>query len=229
MHRKKYLWLFPILLVALVTPLTPTIDLAIENYFYKQGGDSFSSTPFYDFIFSYGPLPSLIIFFMALLLCPISFFVPILKKWRNPLLLIVLTMVIGSGLITHFLLKDHWGRPRPKQVIEFGGQQSFRPYYSPNFFNQPEPSKSFVCGHCSMGFYFFAFVFIGKKLHNKKLFYGALLTAIVWGSLLGYVRMAQGGHFFSDVLLSALVMWLTAFWINRIMEDFDERSHTSSK
>ena len=51
-------------------------------------------------------------------------------------------MAIGVGLFTHILLKDHWGRPRPKQVTQFGGTQEFHPFYKPNFFDQPQPSRA---------------------------------------------------------------------------------------
>ena len=34
--------------------------------------------------------------------------------------------------------------------------------------------------------------------------------AIVLGLLLGYTRIAQGGHFFTDVLFTALIMWYAA-------------------
>ena len=54
-------------------------------------------------------------------------------------------MIVGAWLIIDFALKDHWGRPRPRQVKEFGGMQEFRPYYGkPNFFHQPEPQNLFL-------------------------------------------------------------------------------------
>ena len=77
-------------------------------------------------------------------------------------------MVVGAGFIVHTALKDHWGRPRPKQIIAFGGEQTFRPFYSPNFFHQPEPSKSFPCGHCTMGFYFFAVAFALRRSGYRR-------------------------------------------------------------
>ena len=35
-----------------------------------------------------------------------------------------------------------------------------------------------------------------------------LLSAIASGSMIGYVRMAQGGHFFSDVVFSFFATYL---------------------
>ena len=125
----------------------------------------------------------------------------------------LLTIIFGAGLIIDKSFKDHWGRPRPKQTIEFGGTQPFRPFYKPHFFN-PEPSKSFPSGHSSMGFYFFSLVFVGRRLGKRWLFQSATMLAIVLGALLCYTRMAQGGHYFSDVLMSAAIMWWTALFFD---------------
>jgi lipid A 4'-phosphatase len=114
-------------------------------------------------------------------------------------------------LIIHGVLKDHWGRPRPRQVIEFGGLQSFRSYYEPNIGHQPEPSKSFACGHASLGYYFFALALLGIIYRLRWLFWLGMGLAWGLGILLSLARIAQGGHFLSDTLASALIMWLVAW------------------
>ena len=207
--KKNRAWLIPILLFGLLAPWTPYLDLEISRYFYKGNGQ-FVSNQFTDVMYNYGILPADIIVGMALCLFIGSYIFQAWKKWRSASLALVLTLAIGSGLIVHAMLKDHWGRPRPKQVIEFGGRQAFRPFYYPNFFHQPEPSKSFSCGHCTMGFYFFALILLGKKEGNRFLFISGVILTLLLGGLLSLTRIMQGGHFFSDVLASALVMWLTA-------------------
>lgn len=201
-------WLTPLIFIAIIAPFTPYLDLALERYFYKGGVDhSFSNNLFYQFFYDYMVIPAEIIGLLAGFFYILSFVSPYWKRWRTEFLYLLLVMVLGAGLIVHTALKDNWGRPRPRQVIEFGGNQPFRPFYKPNFFHQPEPSKSFTCGHCTMGFYFFAFTILGLRYNYKMLFYGSLFLALTLGFLLGLARMAQGAHFFSDVLLSALVMW----------------------
>jgi lipid A 4'-phosphatase len=211
MLRNHLRWLVPVFLMAIITPLTPWLDGAIEHYFYvgQPGlGGHFSENYFYKFFFDFAVFPAQIVAVIATFLLVIGFLSKKYKHWRSPALLLILTMVIGAGIIVHVLLKDQWGRPRPKQTVEFGGEQAFRPYYSPNFFDQPEPSKSFPCGHCTMGFYFFSLAIVGERLKNKTLIYISYFTAISLGSLLGLARMAQGGHYLSDVLWTALIMWL---------------------
>lgn len=194
-------------------PFLSWLDLKIERFFYSIGNDRvehFVSLPITDFMFNYGPLPAEILTGLSVLVLVLSYLISALKKWRNASLVLILTLAIGSGFFTHMILKDHWGRPRPKQVIEFGGTQEFRPFYQPNFFHQPMPSKSFPCGHCTMGFFFFALALVGKRVNSKPLAYLGYFLAIVLGAGLSITRMAQGGHFFSDTLFSALIMWYTA-------------------
>lgn len=198
----------PLLLMLLFTPQSAEWDRTVTDFFYRHG--QFTSHAFFDAIYTYGLLPGWIVAGGAAVVLIGSFVFPMLKKWRSAALFLLLTLALGPGLIVHAVLKDHWGRPRPRQVIEYGGQQPFRPYYQPNFFQQTEPSKSFPCGHCSMGFYFFALALIGKHYRKKNLYYLGLFLAFSLGGLLSVARIAQGGHFLSDTLGSALIVWLTA-------------------
>lgn len=212
----KYLsWWLPILILILITPLVSAWDLAIARHYYHDG--HFVSNNFITFMYSYGFWPGDILTAIALLVLLLSYFTHHLEKWRKPALLLVLTMGIGAGIITHAVLKDHWGRPRPKQVEEFGGSQLFRTYYQPNFFHQPEPSKSFPCGHCTAGFFFFALALIGKRLRSPSLYWGGIVLALLLGIALSWTRIAQGGHFLSDTLFSALIMWFTALGCERLI------------
>lgn len=207
---KNYIqWWLPVLLMAIITPFTPMLDLAITREFYDSG-KGFASNAFYDFMFVYGVIPADIVAGLAVIILLLSYISSYWKTWRSSALVLILTLAVGAGFITHVILKDHWGRPRPKQVIEFGGMQPFRPYYEPNFFHQPEPSKSFPCGHCSTGFYFFALALLGKRWNNKAVYWFGMGLAVSLGVALSLTRIAQGGHFLSDTLMTALIMWLTA-------------------
>lgn len=215
-YKDNWLWLAPVILMLLITPFTPYLDLAITRYVYNIN-QGFPPNGFYTFMYEYGPLPADITVICAIAVFIASLISKKLKIWQRPALSLILTLAIGSGLIVHVFLKDQWGRPRPKQVIEFGGSQPFRPYYEPNFFHQPEPSKSFPCGHCSVGFFFFALAFLGRSMGSRLLFWTGVILAVVLGVSLSVTRIAQGGHFLSDTLMSALIMWLTAYVCNRLL------------
>jgi lipid A 4'-phosphatase len=202
--------LLPILLWLAFTPWSTELDLKTSLIFYQNG--TFSSDPFWNWLYIYGLWPAWLMAGLALIGLILSF-AQRYRFLRLPSLYLLLTFAIGSGIIIHAVLKDHWGRPRPRQVTEFGGKQSFRPYYQPNLGNQPEPSKSFASGHASMGYYFFALALLGTIYHSRLLYWIGLGLGWGLGILLSLTRIAQGGHFLSDTLVSALIMWLTAWGV----------------
>jgi lipid A 4'-phosphatase len=122
-----------------------------------------------------------------------------------------LVVLIGPGLLVNLIVKDHWGRPRPMHVQQFGGE--FK--YIPPLKLGDTPDKSFVCGHCSVGYSFFALYFLAQ---NYKTVYFILTLCLAW--ILGLSRMSAGGHFLSDILWSGYLVFLVAFalyygWYNR--------------
>lgn len=225
MIKKHSRWLIPLLLMILITPFTPFLDLTVSSWFYNPSNetvDHFVSSPLLSWTYVYGLVPGQLLSILGVVALLLSYASSYFKKWRLPALLTILTLAVGAGFITHLLLKDHWGRPRPRQTIEFGGSQPFRPYYSPNFFHQPEPSKSFVCGHCTMGFLFFALALVGQRIQSKRLYYAGMTLAFLLGGILGIARIMQGGHFLTDVLWSGLIMWFTALTMNWLIYNTEE-------
>lgn len=207
--------ILPIFLWIIFSPWSAELDLKTSHLFFKDG--AFNSNPFWNWLFVYGVWPAWILFGFAVIGIILSYAKKSYHYLRLPCFYLFLTYALSSGLIIHGILKDHWGRPRPKQTIEFGGTQPFRPYYQPNFNNQPVPSKSFTCGHCSMGFYFFTLTLLGIIYRSKILFWIGLILAFGLGILLSMTRLAQGGHFLSDTLASAIIMWLTAWCLAFIL------------
>src|SRR5690348_16764961 len=131
MLKKHLWWLLPILVMVVFTPFTPILDMSIDQKFYSNG--HFYNNAFFKFMYDYGVVPAQIVGVIAFIILCLSYLFSYFKKWREPSLVLVLTIAVGAGFIVHILLKDHWGRPRPKQVVNFGGMQEYRPYYYPNF------------------------------------------------------------------------------------------------
>lgn len=231
------MWSIPLIFIIMLTPFLSWLDLQIAGFFYSIGNDPvehFVSNHWVDFLFKYGTFPANFTAGLASLTLVFSYFFSSFKKWRPTALTLILTLALGSGFLINGTLKEYWGRPRPKQVTQFGGTQAFRPFYSPNFFHQPMPSKSFPSGHASMGFFFFALAIAGKRLNNKYLRRSGLALALLLGLALSLSRMAQGGHFFSDVLFSGIIMWYVALsmdWLvyagEHTYENFDPQPKRS--
>lgn len=226
--QKHKRWLIPTILLFLIVPFTPKWDMEIQHYFYKNGDDPithFMTGPILDFIFDDLPIVTFIALGLSVLAFIVSFFGKI--NWRKPALVMMLTMIIGSGVFVHLALKEYWGRPRPKQVENFGGAQAYRTIWSPQF-KPPEPSKSFACGHCTLGFYFFALYLVGVRLKSKKIEFLGLFLAFSLGAAYSLTRMMQGGHFLSDILVAMWIMWISALmsdWLVYAKEDHLEAAH----
>ena len=124
----------------------------------------------------------------------------------------MLCFLIGPLIVTNLGLKDHWGRARPRDVIEFGGSKAYTPPFPAA--NQCEYNCSFVSGEASSVYVvFFAAAFLFGSYARRLVALG-----VVMGSLTGLVRMAQGGHFLSDVLYAGVVMALTAAVVQLVFD-----------
>jgi len=120
-------------------------------------------------------------------------------EWRREATFVLLTLVLGPGLLVNGVLKDHWNRPRPRDLIEFGG-----PWHYAAAPLRGEGGKSFPCGHCSVGFLYGVGWWIWRR-RRPRLAAGALAVGVVVGTALGIGRIAAGGHFVSDIVWSAYI------------------------
>ncbi len=176
------------------------LDLATARLFYSPGEDHW---PFG------GELPWSLLYKMApwitasLVLGAIGAlvvgFVRKREQLRREATFVLLALVLGPGLLVNGVLKDHWNRPRPRDVIEFGGPWHYAP--APL---RGEGGKSFPCGHCSVGFLYGVGWWIWRR-RRPRLAAGALAAAVVIGTALGLGRIAAGRHFASDVVWSAYI------------------------
>ena len=113
---------------------------------------------------------------------------------------ILLCVIVGPGLIVNGILKDHWGRPRPRQIVAFGGQLAYVPPLLP----AATHGKSFPCGHCSVGYLYAVGWWLWRR-RRPRWAAASLAAGAVLGTLLGVGRMAAGGHFLSDAVWSGLI------------------------
>jgi lipid A 4'-phosphatase len=135
---------------------------------------------------------------------------PMLVPGRAALLMII-TLALGPGLITNTILKDHWGRSRPFAVQQFGGDEQFRPWWDPR--GTCGKNCSFVAGEPSGAFWTLVPAALMPPAWRAAA-YGAALT---FGMAVGVVRMAGGGHFFSDVAFAGIFMFLLLWLVHGLI------------
>lgn len=111
--------------------------------------------------------------------------------------------ILGVGLLVNTGLKDHWGRPRPAHLVQYGGQSYFQPALAPS--SQCGTNCSFVSGHAATGFMLMSFgLLAGPRARRRWLAIG-----LVSGAIIGFARMLQGGHFASDIVFAFFAVWWT--------------------
>lgn len=112
---------------------------------------------------------------------------------------VLVCLIVGPGLLTNVVLKEHWGRARPSQVTEFGGARTFTPALI--ITDQCPRNCSFVSGEVSLGFWWLSFAFAARPGRRRILIAGALAM----GTTMVVLRVAAGGHFLSDAIFAALL------------------------
>jgi lipid A 4'-phosphatase len=203
-----------LLLLTIIIFRNAELDITIQKLFWQSGsGWYLKDLPFFSLLYHFGNLPALILTISGLVMFGISYRAMKWAKWRKIGLFLVLTMLLGPGLIVNAVLKDHWGRPRPRNITEFGGKYNYEKVLS---IDPESPGKSFPCGHASMGFYLFVPWFLLRKRH-KVWAAVSLASGIIMGLAIGLARIAQGGHFASDVIVSGLLVYLITTILYDIM------------
>jgi membrane-associated PAP2 superfamily phosphatase len=197
--------------VGLVFGIWPDLDLKLAGLFYDPAKNGFWRTydPFYL------RLRDASTWLIALVAAP-AVVAPVLKllRPRRPLLipgraavLMLVTLALAPGVLANLLLKEHWARPRPIDVAEFGGEEHFRPWWDPR--GDCPKNCSFIAGEPSGAFWTLAAAAVVPPPWRA----GAYAAALGFGAAVGLLRMAAGAHFFSDVVFAGvfafLVIWLT--------------------
>jgi len=128
-------------------------------------------------------------------------------------LFLIATLALGPGLLVNVVLKEHWGRPRPIDVAEFGGAQHFVPWWSTK--GDCPSNCAFVSGDVAGAFWTVAPAALAPP-QWRALAYGA---ALAFGAGMAAIRVMAGAHFVSDVtfagLFTFLIIWLVHALIYR--------------
>ena len=137
---------------------------------------------------------------------------PLMISGRAVVFLLV-TLLLSAGVLTNLTFKNYWGRPRPVVVSEFNGDKAFVPWWDPR--GGCARNCSFFSGEGATAFWTYAPAALAPPAWRPL----AYTAATVFGVATSGLRMAFGGHFFTDVaiagLVTFLVIWLVHGYIYR--------------
>jgi len=194
--------------------LLPGFDIPVSGFFYQ---------PETTFHWTVGGVPELIrrampeTIIASVIVCAVLWlgtrFSPAWPRWitGRHMAYLVATLLIGPGLIVESILKPVWGRARPKDITVFGGEAAYTWPWIPA--QECVGNCSFASGHAAIAFWVTAYAFILPAAWRAR----ALFGAVVFGLLMGLVRIAQGGHFLSDIVAAGFVVLLVNEVLARVI------------
>jgi len=229
--ERKKLWLSELIILVILWIFTfflfffTDLDIEIMNHFYIDGKWPVQYQPLWSFFYHAAPIFAGIIAIGSISFIIFASINSKFTKFRIHALFVLLSLALGTGLTVNAILKDHWGRPRPRQIKEFNGNYN---YTKPFVIGNETEGKSFPCGHSSVGFTYGVLWFIFRR-KNKYIAATSLFVAITLGTLIGIGRMAAGGHFPSDVVWSGLIPFAISFFLYYFILNIPLREEIAEK
>jgi membrane-associated PAP2 superfamily phosphatase len=194
----------------------PQLDLAASGLFYQGDGKWLLARDSVWLALPYWGLPRLGqgLLFALLLMFLLSFWkrFPKLKARRAMIGFLLAGGLLGPILLVDATLKEHSGRTRPVNTVNFGGSKQFTPAFIPA--DQCQKNCSFVSGHVATASFIMAFGWLGAPAVRRRW----LLASIAFGSFFALVRMVPGGHFLSDTIFAWFATYFSlcfAEWLFR--------------
>jgi membrane-associated PAP2 superfamily phosphatase len=149
--------------------------------------------------------------------------------WRLPSIptrtavVLTLSLLLGPGLLVNGILKEHWDRPRPFDVTEFGGTKPFVNWWNPN--GSCERNCSFISGEAATAAWMF-----GPAMYLPPPWrVPALAAAAIFAGAMSVLRMAAGAHFFTDVLFGVLSTLLILLAMRAAADRWFKPAHTAAR
>jgi membrane-associated PAP2 superfamily phosphatase len=200
-------------LVSLLFALVPQIDIAVSRLFYdpalgfvERERASLEAVRLINRIATWTIVLGSIALLVLKAVAP-GQALPAARK----MLFVIAAFAIGPGLIVNVILKDFWGRARPREIVEFGGTASFsRAWW---IGRECHLNCSFVSGEAAAAFCLVALAFVVNE--RWKAF--TAVAAIAFAAAVSFARVAAGAHFISDILIAWLLTLLVLIALQRAL------------
>jgi len=205
------------LVIGLVFGIFPELDLKLASLFYDAPTRSFPLK--LDWVAAYARDGAMWIAWGIATPAIAAVIIKLIRPDR-PLLMsgraivfLLLTLTLSAVVLSNLTFKSYWGRPRPVLVTEFAGDLPFVAWWDPR--GQCGRNCSFFSGEGATAFWTFAPAALTPPAWRPL----AYAAATLFGVVTSVLRMAFGGHFFTDVaaagLVTFLVIWLAYGYIYR--------------
>ena len=135
---------------------------------------------------------------------------PMLIPGRAAVFLLI-TILLSAVVLTNLTFKSYWGRPRPVVVTQFNGDQEFMPWWDPR--GGCGRNCSFFSGEGATAFWTYAPAALTPPAWRPL----AYVAATLFGVTTSVLRMAFGGHFFTDVAFAGVLMFILVWCMHGLL------------
>ncbi|WP_018387678.1 phosphatase PAP2 family protein [Ancylobacter sp. FA202] len=194
--------------------LFPQIDLTVAGLFHEPGkGFPAAHIPLLQDFRTFASNVSLFLPLLVLVCLVLKLSFPAKTSLLPPRLALffIPLFLLGPGLLVNGILKPYWGRPRPINITEFGGTW---PFGNPWMIGpQGLGNHSFSSGEAAFTACLLPLIlFLPREWRGPV---GVLIGLFV--AAVGLNRIAFGGHFLSDVLISVGLMLILAAVLHHLI------------
>jgi membrane-associated PAP2 superfamily phosphatase len=195
------------------------IDLKLSSFFCIGGKWPIGDLEPWHFLYKLDRIPSFFVGFSGLGAVIAGVICRNRRHWIRPGLFLIILLAIGPGFTVNTIFKDYWGRPRPREIVQFGGKKEFLHPWQKGIAHQ---GRSFPSGHSSAAFYLSAPFFIYRR-RKPRTAANWMLGGLVFGMVMSIARITQGAHFLSDTLWAWGMVHLIAVALYYLLRlDHDE-------
>ena len=213
------------LMLSIVFFLFPSLDITVSGLFFGQDG-KFIATESDWFIYFIRkmllPIMALLVFFVpiAAVFKQIYFKEKILNIPVREWVYLFSCLIVGTGFVVNSIFKNLWGRARPNDTIQFGGQEPFTiPWLNVDYCTT---NCSFVSGDVSFFTLSLAILLIFKKTSWNIFAYLSIL-------LISLLRIMEGDHFLSDTIMSFVITYVIIKFFYEVFNRFPEDLNLNKK
>ncbi len=201
-----------IVLTSAVFLAFPGIDLWFSGLFYADGflaGKLAAFTGLRDFWRNMTAVIAIVLVVVLLIKLVWPHRTSLLRP--RDIVFILSTLIIGPGIVTNLIFKDHWGRPRPYQVVDFGGSDPFVGVWKITHYCSH--NCSFVSGEGSSAMWLVTLaVLLPPRLRAT-----GIKVLLALGAAFSLNRVLFGAHFLSDVMLAWWITLLIILIVHRLL------------
>lgn len=181
----------------------PQIDVAVSDWVHVPGqGFELKHSEYLKYFRRIGkelPIVLALLSFAALMATTTSCRVHRIVRPAHSIFLLA-TLGLGPGLLVNLVLKNNWGRARPRETLGFGGDWPFTPAWVDA--DHCSANCSFVSGEAAMSFWLVALAFIVAPRWRLAV----ISITLLFSFAVSLNRVLFGAHFLSDVVIAWAIM-----------------------